>query len=90
MSGVAKQPLQGLTAQPLSRLAQRAGADAFIVLSRQGQLQHLSHVHDGAVSKQGPPSTSQSACSMGSRRLRSVATPVICKACSIHCWGMLL
>ena len=36
------------------------------------------------------PNTSQSACSMGSRRLRSVATPVICKACSIHCWGMLL
>ena len=24
---------------------------------------------------------------MGSRRLRSVATPVICKACSIHWLG---
>jgi hypothetical protein len=31
-SSVAKQPLQGLTAQPLARLAQRAGADGFSVL----------------------------------------------------------
>ena len=52
-SSVAKQPLQGLTAQPLARLAQRAGADGFIVLPRQCQLQYLGHVHDGAVSKQG-------------------------------------
>ena len=45
--------IAGLTAQPLARLAQRAGADGFIVLPRQCQLQYLGHVHDGAVSKQG-------------------------------------
>ena len=65
--------------QPLARLAQRAGADGFIVLPRQCQLQYLGHVHDVERSLKGHTNTSQSACSMGSRRLRSVATPVICK-----------
>ena len=49
-SSVAKQPLQGLTAQPLARWL-RAGADGFI--AAQAVPAQYRHVHDGAVSKQG-------------------------------------
>ena len=89
-SSVAKQPLQGLTAQPLARLAQRAGADGFIVLPRQCQPStSATFTMERSLSK-ATPNTSQSACSMGSRRLRSVATPSSAKTCSIHLLGMLL
>ena len=90
-SSVAKQlPCRGSRPSRWRALAQRAGADGFIVLPRQCQLQYrCGHVHDGAVSKQGHTQYQPKCLLHGSRRLRSVATPVICKALSIHCWGML-
>ena len=65
--------IAGLTAQPLARLAQRAGADGFIVLPRQCQLQYLGHVHDGQSLSKNTPIPASATCSMGSR-LRSVVT----------------
>ena len=67
-SSVAKQPLQGLTAQPLARLAQRAGADGFVVLPGSASSSTwATFTMERSLSK-ATPNTSQSACSMGSRR----------------------
>ena len=66
--------IAGLTAQPLARLAQRAGADGFIVLPRQCQPStSATFTMERSLSK-ATPNTSQSACSMAVG-LRSVAVP---------------
>ena len=90
MAAVAKQPLGAHCPRRCRAWLSAAGADGFIVLPRL-PAPVPRHVHDGAVSSNYVPIPAKAfACSMGGRRLRSVATPVICKACSIHCKGMLL
>ena len=87
-STVPEQPLQGLTAQPLAGL-QRARV-AVHCPSRQVPAAGPRPRSRGAVSKQRHTQYQPKACSMGKSPLAQRGYTVICRACSIHCWGMLL
>ena len=90
-SSVAKQPLQGLTAPAVGA----PGSARWMLMGSlccpgsASSSTSATFTMERSLSK-ATPNTSQSACSMGSRRLRSVATPSSARPVQSHCWGMLL